>query len=130
MKKILLSFIVVIYFVFSCGIILNFHFCMGRFSSLEFHRSADKKCTTCGMHKDKDKKGCCHDEVKIIILQNDHHHSYFAYNYENSQPSLIFISQYLTVILDKEQITPTTIDHSPPLVSHQDTYLRNSVFRI
>ena len=75
-KRILISVTVAVYFVFTCGVTLNVHFCMGHFSSVELYKQPAKSCSTCGMRVKNPK--CCHDEVKLIKLQNAHQHSSFA----------------------------------------------------
>jgi hypothetical protein len=101
---------------------------MGRFSSAELYKQPAKSCSTCGMRVKNPK--CCHDEVKLIKLQNVHQHSSLAYNHEVIQSSLIAAFCYFTTFLANEEATPNKITHSPPLISQQDTYLQNGVFRI
>ena len=107
---------------------LNFHFCMGRFASVELYKQPAKKCSTCGMVVKNPK--CCHDEVKFIKLQNVHQHSNLAYNHEMIQPSLTTPVCYSTTSIANEEAAPNRIIHSPPLITHQDACLLNSVFRI
>jgi len=127
-NRILISVAVAAYFVFSCGVTLNFHFCMGRFSSMELYKQPAKSCSTCGMRVKNPK--CCHDEVKLIKLQNVHQHSSLAYNHDVTQSSLFAAFCYFTTFLENEEAAPNRIIHSPPLPSLRDVYLLNGVFRI
>lgn len=127
-KRILISFAVVVYFVFTCGVTFNLHFCMGRFASVELYKQPAKSCSTCGMRVKNPK--CCHDEVKLIKLQNVHQHSCLAYNHEVIQSSFIAASCCFATFRANEGTASNKIIHSPPLISRQDTYLQNGVFRI
>jgi hypothetical protein len=80
------------------------------------------------MHTDG--KGCCHDEVKIIKLQDDHQTSSISFSLENFQPVIINLSEFLSLDFFKQNLSLNKTDHSPPLLSQQDVYLQNRVFRI
>ena len=70
MKKLLVIVLLLIHTAASSGTVLSAHYCMGDFSGLRFghnNKEADH-CSTCGM-KDM---GCCHDEPKVIKLDNNH----------------------------------------------------------
>src|SRR5689334_15458785 len=127
-RKIFISAIISIYFAFTCGVLINFHFCMGRYSSLHFYEQPGKSCARCGMAIKNPR--CCHDEIKIVKLNNAHQHSFFAYTFEDIQPLPARVSEFLTTLLVSKETGTLEITHSPPLISQQDTYLQNSVFRI
>ena len=127
-KRILISATVAVYFVFTCGVTLNVHFCMGHFSSVELYKQPAKSCSTCGMRVKNPK--CCHDEVKLIKLQNAHQHSSFVYNHEIVLSSLVTTFNYVAFTVTNEKASINKITHSPPLISQQDTYLQNGVFII
>jgi len=127
-KRILISVTVAVYFVFTCGVTLNLHFCMGRFSSAELYKPPAKSCSTCGMRVKNPK--CCHDEVKLIKLQNAHQHSSFVYNHEIVLSSLVTTFNYVAFTVTNEKASINKITHSPPSISQQDIYLQNGVFRI
>ena len=80
------------------------------------------------MHTE-DANGCCHDEVKIIKLQDDQQSA--SLNYQFVSPEALaenlplFVTEPVIVAGEKFSVN----NHSPPL-SKQDTYLRNCVFRI
>lgn len=75
--------------------------------------------------------GCCHDEAKVIKLEQDQN-KVAAVDY--SLPSVAglfatpstFISASFYTTDDKQCFR----SHSPPLLSAQDTYLQINVFRI
>lgn len=130
MKKIIVSISFLCYLAATCGIIMNFHYCMNRLASVHLFETEAKLCARCGMETHQS-KGCCKDEVKIAKLQQD----------QNKIPIVVYdipaIEQLITV--PSEFIVASFINtaeqrhfhnHSPPLLSEQDTYLRNNVFRI
>ena len=51
----------------SSGTVLSLHYCMGDFSSISIGHKDKKGCDRCGMEN----KGCCHDDVKVIKLDNN-----------------------------------------------------------
>jgi len=101
---------------------------MGRFASAELYKQPAKSCSTCGMRVKNPR--CCHDEVKLIKLQNAHQHSSLAYSHEIIPSSLVTTFHRVAFTLTTEKGSINKITHSPPLISQQDTYLQNSVFRI
>jgi hypothetical protein len=128
MKKIIASFTVIVYFAFACGVMVNYHYCMDSFDSFRLYKAASDKCRTCGMQTNG--HGCCHDEVKIVKLQGDYQTSSASFAFENMQPAVTTASEFLVAGLLNEDITVNKTDHSPPLLSEQDVYLQNRVFRI
>ena len=128
MKKIIASFAVTIYFAFACGVIVNYHFCMDRFDSFSLYKTSGDWCGRCGMHIKKS-HGCCHDEVKIVKLQDDHQTSSVSFQFKTAQPAIIVLPEFIAAEINNELVVYHP-DHSPPLIDGQDTYLRNCVFRI
>ena len=72
MKKALAISVAFIYLAITSGLVLQIHYCMGREvgSSISLADSSTHKCSECGMENAKNK--CCHDDVKIIKLQDVH----------------------------------------------------------
>jgi hypothetical protein len=128
MKKILASFTVFVYFAFACGVMVNYHYCMNSFDSFRLYKAASDWCGTCGMHAKK--HGCCHDEVKIVKLQDDYKTSSTSFSLENLQPAITTPSEFLSAAILNDEIALNKTDHSPPLLLKQDVYLQNRVFRI
>jgi len=129
MKKIIASFTVIVYFAFACGLVVNYHYCMDSYDSFRLYKAASDWCTKCGMHTKK--HGCCHDEVKIVKLQDNYQTSSASFVFENIQPAITTPSEFLSATLLNDDIALNKTDHSPPLLlSHQDVYIQNRVFRI
>jgi hypothetical protein len=128
MKKLLIIFVLLAYFTVSTGFVVNLHYCMDRFHSWELGGQVKERCATCGMSSKKNK--CCHDDVKVVKVQQDVTGAKYAV-YTFSVPALpvSFASVYLApVAIPAER--PAAPAHGPPLINRQDTYLRNCVFRI
>lgn len=128
MKKLVASFTVIIYFIFACGVMVNYHYCMDRYDSFSLYKAAGDWCPKCQMHTNG--QGCCHDEIKIVKLQNDYQTSSTTFAFKDIQPAIVTLSEFLFVTPSDEDISLNKTDHSPPLLSHQDIYIQNRVFRI
>ncbi|MER3499102.1 MAG: hypothetical protein C4308_10950 [Chitinophagaceae bacterium] len=101
---------------------------MDRFDSVRLYTPASDYCTKCGMHTQK--HGCCHDEVKIVKLQDDHQVSAFSFALKQLQPQEVLLPDF-AVTLSQTSLLVHHFNHSPPLLpDKQHTYLQNCVFRI
>ena len=128
MKKLIASFTVIIYFAFACGVLVNFHYCMDRYDSYSLYKAKSDWCPKCHMHTGT--RGCCHDEVKIIKLQDDYQTSSFLFAFKDVPLAVITPSEFLSVTPSMDDIDLAKTDNSPPLLSPPDIYLQNRVFRI
>ena len=130
MKKVA-AFILLIYYLVACsGVIINSHYCMNRLSSTELFAFESKRCEKCGMDIHKS-SGCCRDEVKVVKLDEDQK---LTATFSYVLPSLDIIGQelsdYIVTSVYNVPVTKHFLNHSPPLLSPQDIYLQNGVFRI
>lgn len=128
MKKLTASIAVCIYFAFACGVMVNYHYCMDRYDSFRLYKTSSDLCNRCGMHTKT--RGCCHDEVKIVKLQDDHQTSSASIQFKNIQPAVTSLNDLITAELMKSDPLFDHLNHSPPLLVGQDIWLRNRVFRI
>ncbi len=128
MKKGLSIILLLIYFTVSTGFKVNLHYCMDEIQWWELGTTDDQKCDLCGM--DTQDSGCYRDEVKVLMLQQDISKvQASAYNF--SLPVLVsYTTYYLLLPFKNVNTTRLFFFHSPPLISKQDTYLDNCVFRI
>lgn len=128
MKRFSAILLFALYFSFSTGVVISMHFCMNRFDSVKLGATASEICDKCGMHT-ADFKDCCHDEVQIFKIQDDHQAG--AYYQVKLVPLAVRLPD-LPLIPDlvaaNGRIQVADI-HSPP-ARQQATYLRNCVFRI
>jgi hypothetical protein len=129
MKKLLASITSVFYFAFSCGVMINLHYCMDEVDSVQLYAASDDTCNRCGMTV-KAGEGCCRDEVTIIKLVDDqqttHQHFTIASPVVEKQDAGTFqLSAF-----EEPQAQKHFLNHSPPILKGQDTYLVHRVFRI
>lgn len=68
MKKLLTILLAFMYLSISSGVVYNVHYCMGEVANVALGSKTGEKCATCGM----DNKGCCHDDIQVIKLKDDH----------------------------------------------------------
>jgi hypothetical protein len=130
MKKIAVSILLICYLAVSSGVIINFHYCMNRLASTELFAFEGERCGKCGMHTDES-NGCCRDEVKIVKMVDDQKLT-AAFSYVLPSLDAIFQkpSDFIVTSFYNVPLTRHFLNHSPPLLSAQDIYLQNSVFRI
>lgn len=130
MKKLVVITLLICYLAVSAGVIVNFHYCMDRLASAKLYEQKSKKCGQCGMHTE-DSNGCCRDEVKVVKMDDDQQVN-FGFSY--SLPSLDALShetsEFIIASFYNVPLLRHYQNHSPPLLSAQDSYLQNSVFRI
>lgn len=130
MKKIIASITIICYLALTTGVIVNFHYCMDRLGSVQLFAAESKKCSKCGMHIAKS-HGCCRDEVKIIKMELDQKAPLgIAFDFPALEVFSFSPSQFISASFFTLEETGHYKNHSPPLISGQDTYLQNCVFRI
>ncbi len=75
--------------------------------------------------------GCCHDEVKVIKLEQDQNTTAAAdYSIPSLKELAITPSEFIAASFYNIMEERHFYNHSPPLLSAQDTYLQINVFRI
>ena len=130
MKKPLAFILLVCYFVVTSGVVVNSHYCMNRLASTELFVFKGDKCGKCGMNIHKS-HGCCHDEVKVVKMQNDQQPTIsLAFYLPSLDAAPAVISDFISTSYYNVPVDRPYHNHSPPLLTEQDTYLRNRVFRI
>lgn len=130
MKRLIALISFVCYFVVTTGFVVNSHYCMNRLASVHFFETKTEVCGLCGMET-HESNGCCRDEVLVVKLAIDQSTAEAA---TFSLPALEMpVAEHASFIyspifnVGKERHFH---NHSPPLLSMQDTYLRINVFRI
>ncbi len=130
MKKLILSIAVLCYFVVTCGVVINFHYCMNRLASTSLYTIEEDTCGRCGMEM-HESNGCCHDEVQVVKMQEDQQQAVTAsYDIAAVEPAVVVPSDFIVADFQNIDVTRHFHNHSPPLLSAQDTYLQINVFRI
>lgn len=130
MKKIIASIAFLCYFAASCGIIMDFHYCMNKLASVHFFQSSVDVCARCGMDTHQS-NGCCRDEIKFAKLEQDQNKiPVLVYDMPAIEKLVIIPSEFIAASFINESTERHFHNHSPPLLSGQDIYLQNNVFRI
>ncbi len=127
MKKFLTTILAVIYLSVSSGMVMNIHYCMGKVNSVKL---AVLPAASCMCGKPMSKKGCCRTEAKLVKLEDAQKAAYTDFTIKLPIAVLFTALNLLqTPSYNAQQIVLPQV-HPPPLLSEQDTYLRNCVFRI
>jgi hypothetical protein len=75
--------------------------------------------------------GCCHDEVKVVKMEDDQNKSQqVLYSVQAPEPVVALVSDFIVASYTNVSVTNHFQNHSPPLLAGQETYLQNCVFRI
>ena len=129
MKKALTFILLLVYSTASTGLVVNIHYCMDRFDSVQIGNSGSDTCGKCGMHQEENE--CCFDDVKVLKLNASHLASDLLIPVFSLPHAVSFTTDFLLVpLLNFYREDRSYLTHSPPLISLQDTYLQNCVFRI
>lgn len=130
MKRVLVSTIALIYFTVSSGMVMSVHYCMGEVSNIQVNQVPEERCI-CGMSKkETSSKGCCKTEFTMVKLADTHKASSASYDIQTPVALVSRSLSQLEAPLYNTGIKIYTDIHGPPLLSEQDTYLLNCVFRI
>jgi undecaprenyl pyrophosphate synthase len=130
MKKIITAILAVLYFAVSSGMVFNIHYCKNKVSSVQIDLLAKDLCGCSKKGKKTAKKNCCKTEHKIIKLATDYKIS--TTNYTIHAPVEVLDTNHFSfnVTSTKVDVFQQANNHIPPLISFQDTYLKNCTFRI
>jgi hypothetical protein len=103
---------------------------MKKLASTSLFGAKSKLCGRCGMDIHKS-NGCCHDEVKVVKLELDQNKTAIASFDLPSLESIVSVpSEFIATSFYNTDEQRHFHNHSPPLLSAQDTYLQINVFRI
>ncbi len=112
----------------STGFSVELHYCMGKFTGIDFHNSQNEKCARCGMTEKKG--GCCNDEVKFFKLADNFKNNNTNYNYIEYKAIALPIQLVIpsatsyVAFISTPQLPVKSEHYGPPL------FVRNRVFRI
>lgn len=130
MKKLIAAISFIVYLAASSGVVINSHYCMKKLVSIHLFETKAEVCGFCGMEM-HDNSGCCHDVTQFVKMVQD----------QVKIPVTVFELPAVEAVLPEQNewmfSSLYNVDeerhfhnHSPPLISGQDTYLQNRVFRI
>lgn len=126
MKKFLAISLAVVYLAVSSGVVVNIHYCMGKLADIGLGHSEKATCGQCGMEND----GCCHDDVKVIKIQDTHSFTSIPTDFAKLDVQL---PTYPDVDFSADIISLSTIAetaHAPPGKGQVPLCIKNCVFRI
>lgn len=130
MRKGIAAISFIIYFAASTGIVINSHYCMKRLVSVHLFGTKPEVCGFCGMDM-HDNSGCCRDEVTVAkLVQDQVKIPITLYELPSIDVTSVFVSDFITAPVVNINEQRHFHNHSPPLLSAQDIYLQNNVFRI
>ena len=130
MKRLFAFILLLIYSVTSIGATVQLHYCMGKLSGWSLSWTQSKECSKCGMEKAHSDKGCCHDENKLLKIQDDQKANYLSLEISKlSVAAPITVDHSVTYLVpEKNELLPKI--KAPPLIGDFDLCIRNCVFRI
>ncbi len=130
MLKFISSISFLLYFAVTSGVVINSHYCMKRLASVHLYETHAKVCGRCGMET-HESNGCCRDEVKVVKLVLDQNKlEVTTYSIPALEVIAVTPSEFIAAAFENTYKKRHFHNHSPPLLSAQDTYLQNCVFRI
>lgn len=130
MKKIIASISFLCYFTVTCGVVINSHYCMKRLASVHLFETSADVCEGCGMDT-HESNGCCRDEVKVLkLVQDQNKLPVVSYEIPALEITAATPSDFIVASVKNTDEQRHFHNHSPPLLSKQDTYLQNNVFKI
>jgi len=127
MKKLISGILAFFYLAFTSGIVVNIHYCMGKPHDIEYAYQNNKTCGNCGM---ENRKGCCHNDLRIIKLADDQQVA--KVNFTLPALTIALPAEYPPVfclLRDPDAVSGNGY-HSPPDKMGSSHYLFLSVFRI
>lgn len=75
--------------------------------------------------------GCCNDVVKVVKLDQDQNKiPVIVYELPSLEIQMVVPSAFIVAAFENIDVQRHFHNHSPPLLSEQDTYLQHNVFRI
>ncbi|MES2372733.1 MAG: hypothetical protein V4557_09145 [Bacteroidota bacterium] len=128
MKRSAVAILAIIYIAISSGVVVNIHYCMGKMSSVKLQAWTSSSCG-CGK-KMESKKGCCKTELKVVKIEDAQKATYADLAIQVPVTPIVNEPGLLQTPFYNAQSVVVPKEHSPPVISGQETYLRNCVFRI
>ncbi|MBM3414937.1 MAG: hypothetical protein FJY20_00540 [Bacteroidetes bacterium] len=130
MKTFIAAISFILYFAATSGIVINSHYCMKKLVSVRLFETKAKMCGQCGMDL-HDNGGCCTDETKVLkLVQDQVKIPVTTFQLPSLDVFTTEVSDFFATSVYKVNGKTHFNNHSPPLLSAQDTYLQISVFRI
>jgi hypothetical protein len=130
MKKLIAGISFILYFAASSGIVINSHYCMKKLASVHLFGETPDVCGNCGMDMHEN-NGCCRDEISVAkLIQDQVKMPVTIFELPSLDQVAVIVSDFMVIPAGVTEENRHFHNHSPPLLSAQDTYLQNNVFRI
>jgi hypothetical protein len=130
MKKLIAAISFVLYFAATSGVVINSHYCMKKLVSVHLFGEKPDVCGRCGMDM-HDNSGCCRDEIVVAkLVQDQVKIPVTLFELPSIEQVPAIVPGFLIASAAGPNEQRHFHNHSPPLLSAQDTYLQNNVFRI
>lgn len=126
MKKFLAISLAVVYLAISSGVVVNIHYCMGKVAEVALGHNTNDKCGQCGMEND----GCCHDDVKVVKIQDTHSASSFHTDFVKAQAIAQAYPKLIRSTLNSSTATVVETSNAPPGKGQVPFTIQYCVFRI
>ncbi len=133
MKRMLLTFLAILYLGTSSGFAMHFHYCMDELIGTSLSKADVENCDSCGMEVDPAAdNGCCKEEFKQLKADKNENVEDFALQIMKTlgtslPPAILDIPSFLQLATSAGDYP---IVNSPPESSTVPVYLLNCVFRI
>jgi len=130
MKKLLITFLAVLYLGVSSGATVHFHYCMGQLIEWGLTESNTDQCSSCGRPESETDK-CCKDQSQQFKVEKSQKAGLSAYEFNLPQLDLFFASFIEPQqILSSSQIEEHFPGIQPPRTQTIPAFIRNCNFRI
>ena len=103
-----------LYMVVTCGIAVNFHYCMGELKSVKVGHAQTDHCDDCGMTSKK--SACCHDDTKWFKVDDNHQSAYSSVDF---QAPIFLLTPPERFIITPPLVSTTSVlvnNNSPPII--------------
>jgi hypothetical protein len=133
MKKVLFTFLAVLYLGSSSSFAMHFHYCMDQLIGASLVEEELDACSNCGMEVNStDDNGCCKEEFKPLKGDDSQNVEDFALQVMKTlgtslPPATFDIPSFLRLATSAADYP---LVNSPPENTAVPVYLRNCVFRI
>lgn len=128
MKKAFVAILAVLYLTITSGVVVNVHYCMGRFASVAYGADNHDVCGKCGMPDKKSK--CCHTESKLVKVQDVHQLAKTQVQFQELPAEAPVQQSLIQQPVTGQEPYLALQYHSPPDRRLNTVYLSNCVFRI
>lgn len=132
MKRIVVSFLLILYLGTSSGAAVHFHYCMEKLVSWSMTKQSGKLCDFCKMPlAESKKKSCCKEVKQHVKVESSQKVNQTVYKFDQPSTAIIlpeFFVNYQAPIPVK--IVREALSNAPPDGQRVPVYLKNCTYRI